>query len=130
MATKEMSVMIHGEKTPLDEVTRYELIGGPALLDLLFGYAYASPDRKVGRPTQWVSFVTAEQKVLKARIARLEHESSNENTHNIDVYVRGHYSYSTGFSPFFRATGFYDTARRTGYLNVHGGGPDLGEPLP
>ncbi len=129
MATKEMLVTVHGEKVPVSNVSRYELTGGPALLDLLFGYAYAYPDRKVGRPIQWVNFVVSDEKVLKARIVRLEHEDGNGGAHNLDVYVRGCAGDGATFVPYHKASGCYNTARRTGYLNVLGGGPDLGEPL-
>lgn len=126
MATSGITITIHGKKVRMSETTRCCLTGGPALLDLLIGYAYACPNRKTGRPTQWTLFKTDDDRVLQVRLAGMRHESNAENTHLIDCYVRGEATDGSSSVPEYEASGFFDTDRQTGYLDVWRGGPNLG----
>lgn len=124
MATNEnenrtMTKRILGKDFPLAEVKRYTLKKGPALLDLIHGYAYAFPDSRIGRQAQKVVFTAEDGRELTMRILGLEHESGSESRH----LIRGHI-YSGRFvcgtlEALYEAEGSFDVDSRTGYLDVH-----------
>lgn len=126
MATNnEMTVQIHGSKVPLNQVKRYHFTAGPNLLDLITGYAYAYSDRRAKRPVHWIYFVQEDGRRIKTRIVGMKHESGNDSQHLLDVYVPGAERLDGSFVPEYRASGYYDIARRTGYFDVVCKGEDL-----
>lgn len=116
---QSVKMEIMGKKYPVVELPKYDIVGGPSLLDLIVSYAYACE----GRRSQQVTFTlegnsfsglsTRRSVMVKARVLSLCHNvGAGRKAH----FVEGQAWSGNGSSGIHTFKAFYDVDARTGYL--------------